>query len=124
MAEVAGFGGLMIVHAEDPHVLGSIPAWSSRRYTDFVDSRPAEAEVKAEKGWDGTLRFDCVANLADAALAMEGMLEAAGFKVELNPNRTLGEQVQLVIVPWVSVRGHILTQAAVRCLCLPSTRQT
>ncbi|HMQ38161.1 MAG TPA: allantoinase AllB [Micropruina sp.] len=47
MAEVAGFDGLMIVHAEDPGVLGSIPAWSSRRYADFVDSRPPEAEVRA-----------------------------------------------------------------------------
>lgn len=47
MAEVASFGGLMIVHAEDPDVLGSIPAWSSRRYADFVQSRPAEAEVRA-----------------------------------------------------------------------------
>ncbi len=47
MAEVAGFGGLMIVHAEDPDVLGAIPAWSSRRYTDFVESRPPEAEVRA-----------------------------------------------------------------------------
>ena len=47
MAEVGGFGGLMIVHAEDPDVLGSIPAWSSRRYADFVDSRPPEAEVRA-----------------------------------------------------------------------------
>ncbi len=47
MAEVASFGGLMIVHAEDPDVLGAIPAWSSRRYTDFVNSRPPEAEVRA-----------------------------------------------------------------------------
>lgn len=47
MAEVAGFGGLMIVHAEDPEVLGAVPAWSSRRYADFVGSRPPEAEVRA-----------------------------------------------------------------------------
>lgn len=47
MAEVARLGGLMIVHAEDPTVLGSIPAWSSRRYADFVESRPPEAEVRA-----------------------------------------------------------------------------
>ena len=47
MAEVASFGGLMIVHAEDPDVLGSIPSWSSRRYADFVESRPHEAEVRA-----------------------------------------------------------------------------
>lgn len=47
MAEVAGFGGLMIVHAEDPGVLGAVPPWSSAAYADFVASRPAQAEVAA-----------------------------------------------------------------------------
>lgn len=47
MAEIAGFDGLMIVHAEDPDVLGAVPPWSSRHYADFVDSRPDEAEVRA-----------------------------------------------------------------------------
>lgn len=47
MREIAGFGGLMIVHAEDPDVLGQVPTWSSRSYADFVSSRPDEAEVRA-----------------------------------------------------------------------------
>lgn len=47
MAEVAGLGGLMLVHAEDPDVLAGHPAWSSARYLDFVASRPHDAEVLA-----------------------------------------------------------------------------
>ncbi len=47
MAEIAGFGGRMIVHAEDPDVIAGMPTWSSRRYTDFVSSRPEVAEVNA-----------------------------------------------------------------------------
>lgn len=47
MKEIASFGGLMIVHAEDPAVLNAVPAWSSRSYADFVLSRPDAAEVNA-----------------------------------------------------------------------------
>ncbi len=47
MAEVAGFGGLMIVHAEDPDVIAGVGAWSSRSYREFVASRPEEAEINA-----------------------------------------------------------------------------
>ena len=54
-------------------------------------------EVKAETGWDGTLRFDCVTNLADAALSMGAMLGAVGFELQLEPNRTLPQQIELVI---------------------------
>ncbi len=41
MLEIASFDGLLIVHAEDRHVIG--PA-SGRRYTDFLSSRPRLAE--------------------------------------------------------------------------------
>lgn len=47
MAEVAGFGGRMIVHAEDPAALDAAPARPSRAYADFLASRPDEAEVAA-----------------------------------------------------------------------------
>jgi allantoinase len=47
LAEVARFGGLMIVHAEDPRVLAAAPAPPSRAYADFVLSRPHEAELAA-----------------------------------------------------------------------------
>ena len=47
LTTVAGFGGLVIVHAEDAEVLGSAPARPSRAYADFLVSRPDEAETQA-----------------------------------------------------------------------------
>ncbi|MFF4167820.1 allantoinase AllB [Streptomyces sp. NPDC001741] len=47
LAEVAGFGGLMIVHAEDPHELASAPQRSGGKYADFLASRPRDAENHA-----------------------------------------------------------------------------
>jgi allantoinase len=44
-AEIAGFDGLLIVHAEDPHLIEAAPhTEGSRRYADFLASRPPEAE--------------------------------------------------------------------------------
>ncbi|MFI2213161.1 allantoinase AllB [Streptomyces sp. NPDC020141] len=45
MAEIAGFGGLLIVHAEEPGHL--TPQQPSGRYADFLASRPREAEHSA-----------------------------------------------------------------------------
>ncbi|MEU0717072.1 allantoinase AllB [Streptomyces lavendulocolor] len=47
LAEIAGFGGLMIVHAEDPHHLAAAPQKSSPKYADFLASRPRDAENTA-----------------------------------------------------------------------------
>jgi allantoinase len=47
MAEIASFGGLLIVHAEDPGVIAAAPAARGRRYADFLASRPPEAERRA-----------------------------------------------------------------------------
>ena len=47
LTEVARFGGLMIVHAEDARVLEEAPSQPSRSYADFVLSRPDEAETAA-----------------------------------------------------------------------------
>ncbi|MFI6644847.1 allantoinase AllB [Streptomyces sp. NPDC050504] len=47
LAEVAGFGGLMIVHAEDPHHLASAPQRPGPKYADFLASRPRDAENTA-----------------------------------------------------------------------------
>ena len=67
------------------------PAYDPEQATALLE------EVKAETGWDGTLRFDCVSNLADAALTMAAMLDAVGFQVELEPNRSLPQQIGLVV---------------------------
>lgn len=50
MAEIAGFGGLLIVHAEDPHQLADAPQRSGPQYADFLASRPRAAENQAIEG--------------------------------------------------------------------------
>ena len=47
MRELAGFGGLLIVHAEDADVIDRAPRPSGPRYADFLGSRPREAENTA-----------------------------------------------------------------------------
>lgn len=47
LAEVARFGGLVLVHAEDPAEIGRAPAARGRRYRDFLASRPSRAEDAA-----------------------------------------------------------------------------
>ncbi|MFF8916165.1 allantoinase AllB [Streptomyces sp. NPDC015032] len=50
MAEIAGFGGLLIVHAEDPRHLASAPQCRGPAYADFLASRPRDAENTAIEG--------------------------------------------------------------------------
>lgn len=47
LAEIAGFDGLLIVHAEDPHQLAAAPQRSGPQYADFLASRPRGAENDA-----------------------------------------------------------------------------
>ncbi|OIJ65184.1 allantoinase AllB [Streptomyces mangrovisoli] len=47
MAEIAGFGGLLIVHAEDPRHLDAAPHRPGPKYADFLASRPRDAEDTA-----------------------------------------------------------------------------
>ncbi|MGW2935083.1 allantoinase AllB [Streptomyces sp. NPDC001156] len=47
LAEIAGFGGLLIVHAEDPRRLAAAPQRGGPKYADFLASRPKDAEDTA-----------------------------------------------------------------------------
>jgi allantoinase len=47
LEEIAGFGGVLIVHAEDPGVLDAHADDGGTDYHRFVESRPDEAEVTA-----------------------------------------------------------------------------
>jgi allantoinase len=47
MTEIAGFGGLLIAHAEDGRVIDAAPSPHGRRYADFLASRPPAAERSA-----------------------------------------------------------------------------
>jgi len=44
MREVASFDGLLIVHAEDAHVIETAPPAHGTHYADFLSSRPRRAE--------------------------------------------------------------------------------
>ncbi|MET9551763.1 allantoinase AllB [Streptomyces sp. NPDC006645] len=50
LTEIAGFGGLLIVHAEDPAELAAAPHRTGAKYADFLASRPRDAENTAIKG--------------------------------------------------------------------------
>ncbi|MFJ8062167.1 allantoinase AllB [Streptomyces sp. NPDC096142] len=50
LAEIAGFDGLLIVHAEDPHHLDAAPQQGGPKYADFLASRPRDAEDTAIAG--------------------------------------------------------------------------
>ncbi|MFJ8312860.1 MULTISPECIES: allantoinase AllB [unclassified Streptomyces] len=50
LAEIAGFGGLLIVHAEDPHELAAAPQKPGPHYADFLASRPRVSENLAIEG--------------------------------------------------------------------------
>ena len=47
LRELAGFDGLMLVHAEDPATIAAEPQPQGRRYGDFLRSRPRSAEDRA-----------------------------------------------------------------------------
>ncbi|TXL89541.1 allantoinase AllB [Streptomyces sp. IB2014 016-6] len=50
LREITGFGGLLIVHAEDPRELAAAPQRAGARYADFLASRPRDAENAAIEG--------------------------------------------------------------------------
>ncbi|MGP3982204.1 allantoinase AllB [Streptomyces sp. KR80] len=50
MGEIASFDGLLIVHAEDPHLIEGAPQTGGPRYADFLASRPRAAENTAIEG--------------------------------------------------------------------------
>ena len=68
MARVASFGGLLLVHAEDPDAVTPTPATTS--YLAFLDSRPDSSEVSAiETVVDGVRRTGCRVHIVHLSTA-------------------------------------------------------
>ena len=79
MAEIAGFGGLLIVHAEDPTVLDAHGNEGGSDYRRFVESRPDESEVTAiERVIAGVRRHGTRAHILhlSSAAALPALREA------------------------------------------------
>ena len=71
LEEIAGFGGLLIVHAEDPAVLDAHANAGGVDYRRFVDSRPDEAETTAiERVIAGVRRTGARAHILHLSSAM------------------------------------------------------
>lgn len=51
LAEISGFDGLMIVHAEDPHHLAAAPQRAGGAYADFLASRPGTPRTRRSRTW-------------------------------------------------------------------------
>ncbi|MEU0913192.1 allantoinase AllB [Streptomyces althioticus] len=86
LREIASFGGLLIVHAEDPHQLAGAPQRGGPRYADFLASRPRRAEDSAIARLLGQARrFDArvhVLHLSSAdALPLLAEAKADGVRV-------------------------------------------
>jgi allantoinase len=84
--ELAGFDGLLIVHAEDPAVLERSANDGGRSYPRFVDSRPPEAETAAITAvLDGLRRTGGRAHIlhlsAAAALPLIADAKAEGLRI-------------------------------------------
>ncbi|MGW0731669.1 allantoinase AllB [Streptomyces sp. NPDC002851] len=86
MAEIAGFGGLLIVHAEDPHELDSAPHLSGPKYGDYLQTRPRVSEdVAIKRLIDTAKRLDArvhVLHLSSSdALPLIAAARAEGVKL-------------------------------------------
>jgi allantoinase len=69
MEQVASFGGLLLVHAEDPDAVGSPPP-ASRSYAEFLASRPDSSEVSAvEAVVESARRTGCRAHVVHLSSA-------------------------------------------------------
>jgi hypothetical protein len=84
MAEIARFDGLLIVHAEDPHLIDGAPQPRGRRYADFLASRPRTAENTAIAGLiDLAKRFGCrvhILHLSSAWLSALGTFDLVALE--------------------------------------------
>ena len=82
LAEVAGLGALLILHAEDPGVLDAHENAGGRGYGAFVASRPNEAELVAiDRVIDGVRRTGARAHILHLSSA-EALPRLAAAKAE------------------------------------------
>jgi allantoinase len=116
LEELAAFGGLLIVHAEDPGVLDAHENAGGRHYADFVDSRPDQAEITAiERVIAGVRRTGGRAHILhlSSAAALPGLRAA----------RAEGLRITVETCPhYLSFSAEEIADGATQFKCCPPIR--
>jgi peptide/nickel transport system substrate-binding protein len=55
------------------------------------------SQVKAEGSWDGTIRVSCTTAMPSWGLVVQALLEAVGFKVNLDANKSVAQNTATVV---------------------------
>ncbi|RKN06977.1 allantoinase AllB [Streptomyces radicis] len=118
LGEIAAFDGLLIVHAEDPGHLAAAPSpEGSRRYADFLASRPPAAETEA------------IAPLIDLARRLDARvhvlhLSAAGALPLIAEAKASGVRVTAETCPhFLTLTAEEVPDGATEFKCCPPIRE-
>jgi allantoinase len=114
--ELAGFDGLLLVHAEDPGVLHSHENEGGRGYGAYVESRPDEAEVVAiSRVIDGVRRTGTRAHILH--------LSSAAALPELRAARAEGLPITVETCPhYLALASENIPDGATQFKCAPPIR--
>jgi allantoinase len=116
MGEISEFDGVLIVHAEDADTIQHATPPHGRRYTDFLDSRPDEAEVMAiERLIESSRRTGCRVHVLhlSSALALRALATA----------RADGVRVSVETCPhYLSFAAGEISAGATQFKCCPPIR--
>jgi allantoinase len=115
-AETARLGALLIVHAEDPQVVGQAPPPEGPRYTDFLRSRPPAAEERAiAQVLDTTRRTGARTHVLH--------LSDAGALPDLRRARSDGVDVSVETCPhYLTIDAERIPDGATEFKCCPPIR--
>jgi allantoinase len=116
LEEIASFGGMLIVHAEDPGVLDSHTNQGGTSYTKFVESRPDEAETTAiERVIAGVRRTGARAHILH--------LSSAAALPALRAARAEGLPITVETCPhYLSFASEDIPDGATQYKCCPPIR--
>ncbi len=116
LEEIASFGGLLIVHAEDPHVLHDHENAGGPDYGRYVASRPDEAEVAAiSRVIEGVRRTGARAHILH--------LSSAAALPELRAARAEGLPITVETCPhYLSLAAEGVPNGATQYKCAPPIR--
>jgi len=116
LSELAGFDGLLLVHAEDPGVLHTHENSGGRGYGAYVESRPDEAEVVAiGRVIDGVRRTGTRAHILH--------LSSAAALPELRAARAEGLPITVETCPhYLALASETIPDGATQFKCAPPIR--